>query len=856
MSNNFYTSVAQYGKNLLYRGYDENCKRVQKRVPYKPTVYIESKKATTEWTGLDGQNVEPLQMSSMREFKEFVKTHGSVTKLYGNKKHVPSFIQHIFPNEIKFNRELVDVWSFDIETEYGFGFPNSDNPIVPILSIALKSSRETFYRVWGMGDYDPKKSELDLDIQYIHCKNETELLASFLDHWQQNPPDIVTGWNSRLFDIPYLVARTAHLLDASAVKGFSPWNMVERKEVYIRGRANVFYDIKGVADLDYMDLFKKFAYTYGNQESYSLNHISHVVLGEKKIDYSEFGNLKNLHNENYQKFIDYNIKDVELIERLEEKLGLITLVMTVAYMGGVNYTDTLGTVAIWDAIIYRNLRRKKQVPYLNQMALSDYKIFGAKPNSMTRDVQTGLLTPKESIIAGGYVKEVQEGMHDWVMSFDLNSLYPNIIVQNNISPETLRANEQIFDVKPDTMVDTIAERPPEHLTMCGNGATFVNGKQGILPEIIEKLYSHRVDVKNQMLEKKREREIKGSKAIDIEITRLETTQHAIKILLNSLYGAMANKYFKYFEPQMAEGVTLTGQSVIRIAEKAVNDLLQKIFKDNVDRVIAMDTDSVYINVEDVVKAQPDADPVELLDGFAQKIIEPALETAFDDLAKRTNAFKPRMVMKREVIADRGIWTAKKRYILNVIDSEGVRFAEPKMKMMGIEAVKSSTPMVCRDAMKEMFKIMVNGSEADTQKAIADFKEVFKKQAPEDISFPRSCNGIEKFRSRSSIYAKGTPIHVRGSLLYNHYLKVLGLEDEYEKVEDGNKIKFIYLMTPNKIQENVIAFDSVLPKEFELHQYIDWNKQFEKTFLEPLEIVLDSVGWTSEPVASLQEFFQF
>ena len=442
------------------------------------------------------------------------------------------------------------------------------------------------------------------------------------------------------------------------------------------------------------------------------------------------------------------------------------------------------------------------------------------------------------------------------MSFDLNSLYPNIIVQNNISPETMRAEEQKFGVNPDTILDGSAPKPEEHYSMCGNGAMFVNGKQGIIPEIIEKLYAHRVEVKDKMLEKKREREIKGSKAIDIEITRLETTQHAVKILLNSLYGAMANKWFKYYEPQMAEGVTLTGQSVIRTSEKAVNDLLQRIFKDNTDRVIAIDTDSLYVNVDDVVKAQPNEDPLDLLDKFATGIIEPELEKAFKQYEITTNAFKPRMVMKREVIADRGIWTAKKRYILNVLDSEGVRFAKPKIKMMGIEAVKSSTPMSCRDAMKGMFKIMLEGGEDATQKAIRDFKIEFKNLKPEDIAFPRSCNGIDKFHSKSSIYAKGTPIHVRGSLLYNHRLKVLGLEDEYEKIENGNKIKFIYLMKPNPIQENIISFSSVLPKEFELHKYIDYDKQFEKAFLEPLEIILDSIGWTSEPVANLQEFFQF
>ena len=865
MSNNFYTSVEQYGKNLLYRGYDENCKKIQKRVPYKPTLYLESKERHTEWHTIDGNNVQPIQFSSITECKEFIKTHQHVANIYGNKKHIPAFIQHIYPNEIKFNRELVDVWHFDIETEYGMGFPNVDNPHVPILSIALKSSRETFYRVWGMGDYDSKKSELDVDIEYYKFTSEAEMLANFIDHWAkpENTPDIITGWNTRFFDIPYLIARSAHVLDESFVKNLSPWKLVNRDEVKRFGRLDTYYTIKGVSSLDYMELFKKFAYTYGQQESYSLSHISQVVLGSDKIDYGEYGNLKNLCEQNYQKFIDYNIKDVQLIEQLEDKLGLITLVMTVAYMGGVNYEQTLGTTAIWDAIIYRNLCRKKQVPNINQMPQSPYKVYGAKPGSVTYSGRPGDRVkpsanqkPEDAMIAGGYVKEVQEGMHNWVLSFDLNSLYPNIIVQNNISPETLRPDDLSFGVNPDSIIDGSAPTPPEHYAMACNGAMFVNGKQGIIPEIIERLYAHRVDVKNEMLKKKREQQIKNSKAIDIEVTRLETTQHAIKILLNSLYGAMANKYFKYYEPMMAEGVTLTGQSVIRTSEKAVNDLLQKIFKDNADRVIAIDTDSLYVNVDDVVKAQPDQDPVELLDGFAKKIIEPELEKAFKQFEIKTNAFKPRMVMKREVIADRAIWTAKKRYILQVLDSEGVRFAEPKIKMMGIEAVKSSTPMPCRKAMKDMFSIMLTGSEEETQKAIKDFKVEFKKLPPEEIAFPRSCNGIDDYSSRSSIYAKGTPMHVRGSLLYNHQLKVLGLEDDYEQIQNGNKIKFIYMSIPNPLQENVMSFDSILPPEFGLHKYIDYDKQFQKTFIDPLEIILDAIGWTVEPVSDLQAFFEF
>lgn len=336
---------------------------------------------------------------------------------------------------------------------------------------------------------------------------------------------------------------------------------------------------------------------------------------------------------------------------------------------------------------------------------------------------------------------------------------------------------------------------------------------------------------------------------------LENKQLALKLLINSVYGALANRFFRYYDLRIAEGITLTGQTVVQYAAQAVNLYLNKRLKTpGKDRVVAQDTDSLLVTLADVTSHFNPVNPCKFVDEFCQKTIEPLLAKTMAELAAKTNCPENKMVLKREVIADRGIWTAKKRYILNVLNNEGVQYTEPKLKIVGIEAVKSSTPEACRDKMEELFKLIMTKDEATVQRAIADFFAEFQTLPPSAIAFPRGVTDVTGCASATTIYTKGTPIHARAALLYNRYVKVNGLEKKYELIQNGDKLKYIYLKTPNPIQENVIGFVEELPTEFGLHKYIDYDTMFQKTFLDPFESILDAIGWNSEQVASLETFF--
>lgn len=835
MIDKIYTNAYRFGKNIRYLGY-ENGKRVQRTIPFKPTLYVSSKDPKSKWKSLDDVNVEPITFGAMKEATDFVKQYSDVDKfkIFGNTNYVAQYLYQEFPGKIKWEPKHINITSIDIETKFEDGFPHPDIADQEVTAITCKNNIDDIYYVFGCGDYDVEKSYMTTNqVKYIKCNDEKELLIRYTLH--MSSVDIITGWNVRFFDIPYLVNRIKTICGSDVMKKLSPWGDISLREIETFGKKRQTFNLKGIAVLDYIELYKKFTYT--TQESYKLDHIAHVELGERKLSYEEFGDLNELYHNNYQKFIDYNIKDVEIVDRLEDKMGLIVLAMTMAYKGGVNYEEVLGTVAIWDSIIYRDLSEQHiTIPQNNESYKGDYP--------------------------GGYVKDPMVGMHDWVVSFDLNSLYPSLIMQYNMSPETILHDTEPGVTPDNILAGTMTNKVP-NTAMAANGVRFDTTKTGVLPRIVEELYAERVGVKDEMLKAQQEMEqlIDGSKtqkyAIEKRIAIAKNKQMAIKILLNSLYGAMGNKWFRYFDMRIAEGITLSGQATIKWAEKHLNEYLNKLMGNdngNRDYVIAIDTDSVYVNLGPLVDKLKPVKPIDFLDKVCSGKLEDVLIDAYADLFNRLGGRSNKMVMGREVIADRGIWTAKKRYILNVHDNEGVRYTKPKLKIMGIEAIKSSTPAICRQALRDMFTTIITKDEATVQSEIAQFKTLFNGSLAEEVSFPRGIHELDKWADKRTIYTKGTPIHVRGSLVHNNVIKEKRLNKKYNMIESGDKVKFTYLKMPNPIKSNVISFVDYLPRELNLNSYVDYNTQFEKTFVSVIKPILTSIGWEIEKTISLDNFF--
>lgn len=818
----FYTSVFQRGDKIYARGFT-NGKRDKLVETYKPYMFIQ--KANGKYRTLDNKPVEKLNFDSISEVKDFVGKYSDVSNMdiYGLDSFAYTYIFDNYQGEINYDPNIINVVTIDIECAADEGFPDIEAADKEITAITLRKNNHSI--VFGCGEFINNNES----VTYLRCTNEHNLLTKFLEVWIELDADIITGWNIEFFDIPYLVNRIKNLLGFGEAKKISPWGILIEKSVDFRGKANQSYNPLGLAVLDYYQLYRKF--TFGNQESYKLDFIASIEIGEKKTDYSEYGNLLELYKNNYQKFIEYNIHDCVLVDRLDEKLKFIEQVMAFAYDAKVNYNDTMATVKPWDVIIHNYLLERNIV-------IPQFK----KP---TEDIP----------LVGGYVKEPKLGLSEWVVSFDLNSLYPHLIMQYNISPETYIGKYK-GEYSLEQMINSDFVNDTEY-SIAANGCMFSKQTQGFLPAIMEKMYDDRVEFKTKMIEaKKRYEKTKDPEEVKL-IARYHNMQLAKKIQLNSAYGALGNKYFRWFNHNYAEAITVSGQLSIRWIERKMNEYLNKLIGTNkVDYVIASDTDSIYIELKELVNKIDLTDNdkiVDIIDKFASAKIEPYIDKCYQELAHNMNAYQQKMKMKRETIANKGIWRGKKMYILNTWDVEGVRYETPKLKMSGIESVRSSTPQACRESIKNAINIIMNGSQEELLDYIVKFKQEFAALPFEQVSFPRGVKGMEKYRDSANIYKKATPIQVKGALLFNHFIKKKSLGN-IPPIQNGDKIRFAYLKTPNPIHESVIAAPDNLPTELGLDRYIDRDLQFDKAFLEPIRSITNTIGWDVEKRSTLENFF--
>ena len=849
MTNTFYTNVQVWGDNILYRGV-HNGRRVSFKKKFNPTIYTRSQ-TPTEFKTIHGEHLSPIKPGGIRETKDFIAQHKDVSnfQIFGNQRLEYEFIAEEYPNDIEWDISQIRIANIDIEVGSENGFPEPDLANEAVTAVTIKVDGK-FY-VFGCGPYTNNND----NVEYYRCRDEYDLLRQFLTFWASDPPDIITGWNIKLFDIPYLVNRLTKILGESEAKKLSPWNILSAREVnFGMGRKFNTYLLIGISALDYIDMYQRYAPDGKSQDSYKLDNIGHVELGERKLSYDEYSNLHNLYKENYQLFIDYNIQDVNLVDRLDDKLKLIELVLTLAYDSKTNFEDAFTQVRMWDILIANFLRKKNIIV----------------PQSTNHR--------KDGMYEGAYVKDPILGMHKWVASFDLNSLYPHLIMQYNISPETLIEPEQYIDGHRQILSQPIAVESLLNeaidlsslkdldCTLTPNGQFFRTDKQGFLPKMMEEMYEDRKRYKKKSIDAKKELEKETDKAkrfeIEKRIARYNNLQLAKKVCLNSAYGALGNEFFRFFDIRQALAITAGGQLSIRWIEKKLNGYINKLLKTDNDYVIAVDTDSVYLSLDGIInqtigEKNPIAtieQTISFMDKVCENKIQPFIDRSYTELAGYVNAFQQKMIMKREALADKAIWTAKKRYILNVYNNEGVQYAKPKIKVMGLEVKKSSTPAACRTKLEVAIDLIVNTDEETIIKFITDFREEFKTLPIGDIAFPRGVNGLTKYADNKRIFGGGTPIHVRGSLIYNHLLKKHNLTKVYQSIKEGEKIKFIYLKEPNTIQSNIISFTDSLPKEFDIDQYIDYNTQYDKSFLEPLKIILDAIGWKTEHINTLKGFF--
>jgi DNA polymerase elongation subunit (family B) len=830
--NSFYTSARQYGNQILVRGVKDG-KRYLDRQKFKPTLYT-LKNSPSKFNSLQGEPLVAHKFDSINDAKEYVKKYEGIRnfKIFGNTAYQFQWVNETHNGLIEYDPDLIKTSTVDIETTVNHGFPDYFNPIEEITLISVKDRVTKEVTTFGCWDYTPKKD----NVTYVKCDNEKELLMEFLSFWEEDYPDIITGWNTDEFDIVYTIERMKRVIGEDNTKRLSPFGIIRGREYDQLGQKKMEYEIFGIASLDYLRLYKKFADE--KRESYKLDFIGEVELGMNKNE-NPYPSFKEWYENDPESFIDYNIVDTDIVDGLEDKLSFIALAISLAYKAKINFDDVFSPVKMWDTIIYNHL--------LDQNIVVPFKDESFH---------------EEKSIEGAFVKDPIPGLYKNVASFDLASLYPHIIMALNMSPETI--HDTMVDVDVKTLLEG-AYNVIEGFSLAPNGSMYDMSKAGFLPALMKYYYSERKIVKKEMLKLKSQLEIsretllpEDRRYLENRIATLHALQLALKIALNSAYGALAQKSFRFFDTRIAEGITMSGQLIIQHAEHAANNMLNKILNTDKDYVIACDTDSAYLNLESFVEKFCNGKTVDQKIDFMMKVCDGKFQTELNDscdkLSISMNWKTGLIAFKREAICTAGVWTGKKRYALMVYDNEGVRYAEPQLKVTGLSVVSSGTPKCVKEPLRDCIRQILTGDEKTLQAFVKEQETRYMDLMPDVISFPKGVNNLMKYTSHNEIYTKGTPIGVRAALLHNHLVNTKSLSN-YELIKEGGKIRFLYLKEPNILRENVIGFVDHLPPEFGLTQYVDYPLMWEKSFIAPLKKITDAVGWNYEEKNTLDTLFE-
>lgn len=829
----FYTNVKKLGNYLYVRGYEDGV-RFRDRIEYQPSLFIKSKESS-QYKTLQGEYLKEINPGNMRDTFKFIERYKDVDnfEIFGDISPVNQYISENYPEEtIDFDINKIKIYVIDIETTSTYGFPNVEQVREEVLLITIQDFTTKKTYTWGSRPFSEKVE----NNTYFECSNEIDLLDKFLRFWESDPPDVITGFNCEFFDIPYLLRRIATVMSEADAKRFSIWKSLRERKVLVEktNREEYVYDVAGISCLDFLALFKKFS---GRKlENNRLETISQEILGETKLDHSQYETFAEFYTKDFNTFTRYNIVDCELISKLEDHLGLIGLAIAMAFDSRVNFEDVFFQSRMWDSIIYNFLRRENIcIPQRKEVIRKTEKFKGA------------------------YVKPTLTGKFNYVVTYDVNSLYPSIIRTCNISPETLIPQRNL-DVSIESILSGGFNNTTEY-SVCANGSMYSRSFQGFLPKIMEKLYNDRARYKKMMLAAKTEYEKNPSEEVKKKITVYNNYQNVKKTCLNSAFGTLGCEFFRYYDLRNAEAITYTGQAIIRWLEQRMNAFLNKVAgTDNFDFVIAMDTDSVMINFEPVInkifgdKKVETSKVIDFMDKVCSTKVQECIDESFSQICETLGTFERQLNMKREKLCSSGLWVAKKNYIMNVWDNEGVRYSTPQIVISGISAIKSSTPAYCRGRIREGIELILNGENDDIIAFIERCKKEFFKLSPEEVSFPKGVSNVSKYSVGKNGFVKGTPIQSRASLIYNRYIKENSLEMKYPLINDGEKIKFCYLRLPNPINQDVIGFIQRFPDDFGLSKFVDYNIQFEKTFISPLKAILDVIGWNIKKVNTLDDFF--